>query len=137
MERILHVDDEPDIREVSQMALEAVGGFKVTSAASGMEALRQVGDCRPELILLDVMMPGMDGPATLQALRRNPASAGIPIIFMTAKVQQHEVDHYLALGAIGVIPKPFDPMCLADQIQKIYEGSQRRRAGASPGAPHP
>ena len=118
--RILYVEDEPDIRMVAQMALEAVGGFVVTACSSGQEALAAAPTAQADLLLLDVMMPGMDGPSTLKALRDLPATAGTPVIFMTAKVQAAEVAAYKALGAIEVIPKPFDPMDLSAQIQRIW-----------------
>ncbi|MDP1567125.1 MAG: response regulator [Polaromonas sp.] len=119
--RILYVEDEPDIRMVAQMALEAVGGFTVIACASGSEALAAAPSAAADLLLLDVMMPGMDGPSTLKALRDLPATATTPVIFMTAKVQATEVAQYMALGAIDVIHKPFDPMELSAQIGRIWE----------------
>lgn len=118
--RILHVEDEPDIQAVARLALEVVGGFSVRQCSSGQEALQAVGAFRPELILLDVMMPGMDGPSTLQALRAMPEAAGIPVVFMTAKVQPQEVAEFKALGALDVIAKPFDPMTLSDQVRQVW-----------------
>ncbi len=118
--RILYVEDEPDIRAVAQMALEAVGGFSVIACASGQEALSVAPDARADLLLLDVMMPGMDGPSTLKALRELPATAHTPVIFMTAKVQAAEVALYKGLGALEVIAKPFDPMEISAQIQRIW-----------------
>lgn len=120
LSRILYVEDEPDIRVVAQMALEAVGGFAVIACASGQEALSAAPHARADLLLLDVMMPGMDGPSTLKALRELPATAHTPVIFMTAKVQASEVAGYKGLGALEVIPKPFDPMELSAQIQRIW-----------------
>ena len=121
LNRILYVEDEPDIRFVAEMALQAVGGFTMITCASGEEALSAAAAARADLLLLDVMMPGMDGPSTLKALRALPATASTPVIFMTAKVQAAEVAVYKALGALEVIPKPFDPMELAAQIQKIWD----------------
>jgi len=118
--RILYVEDEPDIRAVAQMALEAVGGFTVIACPSGSEALAAAPTAQADLLLLDVMMPGMDGPSTLKALRALPATAGTPVIFMTAKVQAAEVAQYRELGAIDVIHKPFDPMELSAQISHIW-----------------
>lgn len=118
--RILYVEDEPDIRMVAQMALEAVGGFTVIACPSGSEALAAAPTAQADLLLLDVMMPGMDGPSTLKALRALPATAGTPVIFMTAKVQAAEVAQYRELGAIDVIHKPFDPMELSAQISRIW-----------------
>ncbi len=118
---VLYVEDDPDIQMVAQMALEVVGGLALRSCSSGREALAAVASCRPDLILLDVMMPDMDGPATLAQLRKLPATADTPVIFMTAKVQAAEVAHYKSLGALGVIAKPFDPMVLAQQVRQLWE----------------
>jgi two-component system, OmpR family, response regulator len=120
LNRILYVEDEPDIRMVAQMALQAVGGFTVIACASGQEALDAAPGAAADLLLLDVMMPGMDGPTTLKGLRQLPATADTPVIFMTAKVQAAEVAVYKGLGALEVIPKPFDPMELSTQIQRIW-----------------
>jgi len=125
LNHVLCVDDDPDILEVAQISLELVGGLTVTGVDSGTRCLAEVATIRPDLILLDVMMPGMDGPATLTALKAVPGVAGIPVIFMTARVQESEVEQYLALGAAAVIPKPFDPMALADQIKAIWAGLDR------------
>ena len=120
LKRILMVEDEPDIQAVARLALEALGGYTVTTCGSGAEALAVVTEFAPDLIMLDVMMPGMDGPTTLAALRELPPVAHTPVLFMTAKVQQHEVAQYQALGALGVIPKPFDPMTLASMVEDIW-----------------
>lgn len=120
MATILHIEDEDDIRDVARLALEAVGGFTVVSASSGREGIALAGAGGHDIILLDVMMPSMDGPTTLKTLRANPATASIPVIFMTAKVQHHEIGHYKALGALGVISKPFDPMTLADEVRALW-----------------
>ena len=120
LNRILYVEDEPDIRFVAEMALQAVGGFTVITCTCGEEALSAAPAAGADLLLLDVMMPGMDGPGTLKALRALAATADTPVIFMTAKVQATEVAMYKALGALEVIAKPFDPMTLAAQIQKIW-----------------
>jgi CheY-like chemotaxis protein len=117
--KILLVDDDPDIRRIGMLSLEKVGGFGVAVAVSGAEALHKVRDERPDLILLDMMMPDMDGMATLGALRAEPESAAVPVIFMTAKVQGGEVERYLRAGAAGVIEKPFDPLALPAQIKRI------------------
>jgi CheY-like chemotaxis protein len=120
LNRILLVEDDPDIQAVARLALEAVGGFTVAITNSGQEAIQIAPEFAPDLILLDVMMPGMDGPTTLKALRDNPLFATIPVIFMTAKVQTHEVDSYKKLGAADVISKPFDPMTLSTTILSIW-----------------
>lgn len=118
LERILCVEDEPDIQAVARLALEIVGGFQVMICAGGEEALERVGAFAPDLILLDVMMPGMDGPATLRRLRADPATSAIPVVFLTAKMQASEIAHYRALGALDVIGKPFDPMGLAARLRQ-------------------
>jgi CheY-like chemotaxis protein len=110
--RILHVDDEPDIREVVDMSLGLNADFEVRGCASGTEAIVVAAEWSPFLIMLDVMMPGMDGPTTLAQLRKNPRTAEIPVLFMTARAQAREVEQFVALGAQGVISKPFDPMTL-------------------------
>lgn len=115
------VDDEPDVLSVAQMCLETVGEFQVVTASSGTEAITKVVATKPDAILLDVMMPQMDGPATLKALRSMPELARVPIIFMTARIRPGEVDEYTALGADGVVAKPFDPMELSNQIRAIWE----------------
>lgn len=120
LQRILMVEDEPDIQEIAGMALEAVGGFEVKICSSGREALQQAPSFAPDLILLDVMMSEMDGPSTLEHLRRLPELAHTPVIFMTAKVQPHEVARYKELGALDVISKPFDPMTLSDNVRAIW-----------------
>ena len=124
LQRILHVDDEADIREIAQLSLDSIGGFRVESCASGYEALDKAPGFRPDIILLDVMMPGMDGPTTHQELQKNPVTASIPVIFMTAKVQPHEISQYLDMGAVGVITKPFDPLNLSQQVSDIWVKSQ-------------
>lgn len=121
LERILYVEDEPDIRMVAQMALETVGGFVVKVCSSGAEALREVEEFGPQLIILDVMMPSMDGPTTLGELRKLPCCVATPIVFMTAKVQPAEVARFRSLGALEVISKPFDPMTLADAVRTIWK----------------
>lgn len=120
LDRILLVEDDLDIQTIGRLALEIVGGFTVTICSSGQECLTIAPEFKPDLILLDVMMPGMDGLTTLKALKELSQLCHIPIIFMTAKVQTHEVVNYKALGAIGVISKPFDPMILATDIQALW-----------------
>lgn len=120
---ILYVEDDHDIQTVARLALEAVGGFSVRICSSGQEALDAVAQgFAPDLIVLDVMMPGMDGMSTLAALRKLAPTAATPAVFMTAKVQAGEVAHYRTLGALGVIAKPFDPMRLAQQVRQLWEG---------------
>lgn len=121
LSRILYVEDENDIQVVARLALENVGGFEVEICSSGAEALEVVDRFAPDLVLLDSMMPGLDGPGTLMALRARPESASIPVVFLTARVQAREVARYKAMGAIGVIAKPFDPMQLAAKVRAIWE----------------
>ena len=122
--KILYVEDDIDIQSVAKIALELVGGLTLLSCSSGKEALLpSTIEFAPDLLLLDVMMPEMDGPTTLQHLREQPSMANTPVIFMTAKVQVSEVAYYKSLGAIGVIAKPFDPMQLAEQVRQLYNGS--------------
>jgi two-component system OmpR family response regulator len=121
LERVLYVEDDPDIRAVGTFALESVGGFTVKACGSGAEAVASAPAFRPQLVLLDVMMPEMDGPATLQALRAIEATATVPAMFMTAKAQPKEIALYLEMGAIEVIRKPFDPMTLGATLRTIWE----------------
>ena len=120
LDHIVCIDDEADILEIAQISLEDVGGYRVTCLSSGTQALREAAGLKPDVILIDVMMPGMDGPTTLQGLRTQTELDATPVIFMTARVQRSEVDAYLALGANGVIHKPFDPMQLAAQVKGIW-----------------
>ncbi|TVP54840.1 MAG: response regulator [Halomonadaceae bacterium] len=120
LERVLYVEDDKSIQAVAQLALETVGGLQVCICSSGEEALDKGPGFSPQLILLDVMMPGMDGPETLIQMRQLPALAKVPVVFMTARTQESEVQGYLAQGAMEVIPKPFDPMQLANQVRAIW-----------------
>ena len=115
----LLVDDEDDIRTIGNLSLSRVGGWQTVLASSGAEALEKAAAEKPDLILLDVMMPGMDGPTTFGRLRAQEATAHTPIIFMTAKIQKQEVARYLELGAVGVIGKPFNPLTLPADIKKL------------------
>lgn len=125
LRKVLLVDDDKDIRVIGQMSLADVGGMETVLAGSGEEALAVAAAEQPDVIMLDVMMPGMDGPTTFRRLREEPATASIPVVFMTAKIQRHEVQRYLDLGAIGVIGKPFDPMGLPAELRDLV-----RRAGS-------
>lgn len=124
LKKILYVEDEPDIRLIAAMALESVGGFTLEVCDSGADALAKGQHFAPDLLLLDVMMPEMDGPTTLQALRRLPGLESTPVIFMTAKVQAQEIAGYRDFGALDVIAKPFDPMTLAAQVEAIWQRSK-------------
>ena len=124
LSRILHVEDDRSIQAVAKVALEAVGGFQVLSCSSGADALAQVQAFDPQFILLDVMMPDMDGTQTLVKMRELVDINRVPVAFMTAKVQPAEIEHYLSLGAKAVITKPFDPMQLAKQVREIWTRNQ-------------
>ena len=128
IQKVLLVDDEPDLRKIGEMSLKMVGRFQVLLASSGAEAFETAVRELPDVVLLDVMMPGMDGPTTLGKLRDHPATASIPVIFMTAKAQKHEVERYLLAGAAGVITKPFDPMTLPAEVKRIVADKERRGA---------
>lgn len=130
LQRILLVEDEADIRTIALTVLEAVGGFAVVVCASGEEAIQRAPEAQPDLIILDVMMPGLDGPATMRRLRELPHTARTPVMFMTAKAQASEIRNLLELGALDVITKPFDPMKLPSQIRDVWQ----RHAPAAPAA---
>lgn len=119
--RVLHVDDEPDIREVVEMSLSLDPDLAIKSCSSGADALSASDEWPPDLILLDVMMPNMDGPTTLKCLRQRPCTAATPVVFMTAKAQAREIEQFVSLGAAGVIPKPFDPMTLAGSVKAFVK----------------
>jgi two-component system, OmpR family, response regulator len=121
--KVLLVDDDQNIRFVAQMALEGLTSWKVITASSGGEAIEVARVEKPDLILLDLMMPGMDGPTTYAKLKQEDGLSSTPVIFMTAKVQTHEVESHLKLGAAGVIAKPFDPMTLHEEILQILDAS--------------
>lgn len=121
LEKILYIEDDPDIQAVARLALEQLGGFVVELCDSGHAALERFAEFRPDMVLLDVMMPGMDGPTTLRALRALPGGELTPVVIMTAKVQPQEIAQYRQLGALDVIPKPFDPLALAERVRAIWE----------------
>ena len=116
--RILIIDDDDDIREVAALSLETVAGWEVIMASSGAQGLARAAEQRPDAILLDVMMPGMDGPTTFRELRKNPATASIPVLLLTAKVQGSDQRRFADLGVEAVLVKPFDPLTLSTQISK-------------------
>lgn len=116
--RVLHVDDEPDIRELVEISLALDPDIATRSCESGGEALDAASEWGPDIILLDVMMPAMDGPQTLKHLRERATTLTIPVVFMTARAQVREIAEFLALGAAGVIPKPFDPLSLAGEVKR-------------------
>lgn len=119
LQTVLLVDDEADIRRIGELGLRAVGKLDVRLAASGAEALAEIARARPDVVLLDVMMPGLDGPETLARIRAMPGGGSLPVIFVTAKIHPGEVERYRALGAIGVVAKPFDPITLPQTIRAL------------------
>lgn len=129
LKRIAYVEDEPDIRAVAELALTTVGGFDLNISEDGSKAIRNIPAYGPDLILMDVMMPGMTGPEVFAQIRQNPALANTPVIFMTAKALKQEIQEYLSMGAAGVIPKPFDPMTLSNQVQDIWDAMQSKDEG--------
>jgi CheY-like chemotaxis protein len=118
-QKILIIDDEEDIREVAALSLETVAGWTVISANSGAQGLARAIEHQPDAILLDVMMPGMDGPSTVRELRKNPLTASIPILLLTAKVQASDQRRFADLGVQATLFKPFDPLTLAQQISSV------------------
>lgn len=116
---VLLIDDDPDIRQIGHLSLQVVGGFNVMVVASGAAGVAYAQNNTPDVVLLDMMMPGMDGISTLAELRRIPTMQEIPIVFFTAKVQRTEKERLMSLGAAGVIAKPFDPMTLAQDLKKL------------------
>jgi CheY-like chemotaxis protein len=128
------VDDDADILHVAALALEAIGGLRVTTFEGPMRALDGLAQAKPDLLLLDVMMPEMDGPTFLKTILGRKELASLPVIFMTARVQTSEVHRYKALGAAGVVAKPFDPMTLADEVQTIWRSWRSAGASAAAGA---
>lgn len=120
--RILVIDDDEAIREVAQLTLEVLGGWQVSTAGGGADGVQTAVAERPDVILLDVMMPDVDGPSTLARLRALTATKDIPVIFLTAKIRAADHERFLGLGAQGVITKPFDPTSLSDQIFSLLDG---------------
>lgn len=117
--KVLIIDDEDDIREVAALSLESVAGWDVVTANSGSQGLARAMEYQPDAILLDVMMPGMDGPSTFRELRKNPMTAKIPVLLLTAKVQSSDQRRFADLGVDAVLFKPFDPLTLSDQIASV------------------
>ena len=121
LRRVAYVEDEPDIRELTQIALATVGGLEVRCWGDGEAALAGLAAFAPDLLLLDVMMPGMDGPELRRRAAADPALAHVPVAFMTAKSRSSEIEALRALGILGVVSKPYDPMTLADDLRRLYE----------------
>lgn len=121
LKKILVVDDEPDINTIAKLSLETFGKYSVDTCHSGVAALEKAETVQPQLILMDIMMPQLDGPETLRRLRANPKTKSIPVVFVTAKILHRETQQYKTLGALDVIAKPFDPMGLADKVGTIWK----------------
>ncbi len=121
LSKILYIEDDDDIQKIARLSLETVGGFELEICSSGEDAVEKAPSFKPELILLDVWLPGMDGFETLEALREIPEMTDTPVIFMTASAQVHEIERYKKSGATDVIAKPFDPMTLPDTIREIWK----------------
>lgn len=124
MRRILIIDDEDDIREVAALSLEATAGWKIFTASSGMEGLALAATEQPDAILMDVMMPEVDGPATFRKMQQDPTIAQIPVLLLTAKVQGVDQRRFASLGVAAVLLKPFDPLTLAHQISEVLGWSE-------------
>jgi two-component system, OmpR family, response regulator len=119
--KVLLIDDEADIRRIASLSLSGVGGMEVTQADGGSEGIRKAREDRPDVILLDLMMPGLDGMATFHALRGDPETSGIPVVFLTAKAMSSEAERLKSLGARGVLIKPFDPMALPRLLRELLD----------------
>lgn len=119
--RVMCVEDDADIRMILEFSLKRLGGYELCLCASGQDALRKVVDFVPDLILLDVMMPGLSGPQTLERLREMPEMNGVPVVFLTAKAMLNEVEDLLQQGATGIIVKPFDPVKLPENVQFYWQ----------------
>ena len=129
LRRVMCVEDDADIRMILEFSLGSLGGYEVLACSGGRAALARAGSFRPDLVLLDVMMPDLSGPETLEALRRLPQMQGVPVVFITAKAMPEEVEKLLDYGATGVIVKPFDPVSLPQQIRIYWEYGRGPRAG--------
>lgn len=119
--KVLLIDDEDDIRTIARLSLGRIGGLDVVTVPTGAQGVATAAAERPDVILLDVMMPSMDGPTTLAALKESADTAGIPVVFLTAKAMSSEIERLKSLGARGVVVKPFDPLTLADQVRALLE----------------
>jgi len=127
LRRVLCIDDNADVLEIVKLALEVVGAYDLAVCSGGEQGLRKAASWRPDLILLDVMMPGMDGLATLRELQENPELREIPVLFMTASVTVDEQEEYWRLGVAGVIGKPFNPLTLAHDVETIWRLAREGR----------
>lgn len=121
LKKILYAEDEPDVQTIVEMVVQSMSDYEIKACENGRVLMECVEEYNPDLILLDVMMPEMDGPTTFKNLQSNEKTKNIPVIFMTAKAQIHEIKLFNEIGVIGVITKPFDPVQLCPDIQKIWE----------------
>ena len=126
LQRVLIADDEPDILEISRIALEAVGGFEVLVCSSGTKLLERLSAFQPDLVIVDVLMPDMTGPEVFEEIRRRPEFDDVPVIYLTGVVQEDELDDLRKTGVADVILKPFDPMTLADRINGVWKSTNGR-----------
>ena len=126
LQRILLADDEPDILEISKIALEIVGGFEVSVCLSGKILLERLPEFRPDLVIVDVLMPDMTGPEVFEEIRRRPEYDEVPVIYLTGVIQEEELEDLRETGVADIILKPFDPMTLADRINGVWKGSHGR-----------
>jgi DNA-binding response OmpR family regulator len=126
LQRILIADDEPDILEISRIALETVGGFEVSVCSSGKTLLERLPEFGPDLVIVDVLMPDMTGPEVFEEIRRRPEYDEVPVIYLTGVIQEEELEDLRETGVADIILKPFDPMTLADRINGVWKGSHGR-----------
>lgn len=127
LRRVMCVEDDPDIRTILSFSLVEIGDFEVCMCASGLEAIERTPDFLPDLVLLDVMMPGLTGPQTLEKLRSLTCMTGVTVVFITAKAMAYEVEGLLRLGAAGVIVKPFDPVALPELVRNLRKSGRDAR----------
>lgn len=120
LKKILYAEDEPDLQTVVEMTINAMSNYEIKICDNGKKLLESVEAYNPDLILLDVMMPEMDGPTTFKNLQANEKTKNIPVVFMTAKAQVHEIETFKETGVLGIITKPFDPVNLCSDIEKIW-----------------
>ena len=126
LQRVLLADDEPDILEISRIALETVGGFEVLVCSSGEKLLERLSEFQPDLVVVDVLMPDMTGPEVFEEIRRRPEFDEVPVIYLTGVIQEEELEDLRKTGVADIILKPFDPMTLADRINSVWKGTHGR-----------
>jgi two-component system OmpR family response regulator len=123
LKRIMYVDDDPDLQDIVRLSLETRGGFTVTCCDSGNQAIEEIATFKPDLVILDMVLPGMNGLQLLERMRKLRGTPSIPVIFLTSKISPHHVEEYKELGVIGVINKPLNPLELRHQLREIWERS--------------